>query len=312
MDLERSITFPLSHVEETSRKSPFSVHEDDVGRLGSCEAFQIIRSLLIRQKDSTFCSFHRTASKEDEEAWLLQRDITHALVLPVIEIYRYASQLARSVLGNRNIFDLELVFRGEARGAFSWLQCFIVEEENWCSTRGCPACVVNYVLQAEPTIRMVLLACRLSQSLRRSPGEPSPVLDFWLSSLRRALDEDPFWGPGFWKDVEARASTLENGIQQLVRQCHDLESRTPRNKNRAGLGRATTYSFREVSKTSTELQSSKLANRHTSLANEGNSLAHRIVLACWTTILADAAEASRNLSILHRPIQLSRPRSYTL
>lgn len=85
-----------------------------------------------------FCSVHRTHSKEDEDAWLLQRDITYALILPVIEIYRYASQLARSVLGNRNIFDLELVFRGEARGAFSWLQCFIVEENSWCSTRGCP------------------------------------------------------------------------------------------------------------------------------------------------------------------------------
>lgn len=90
--------------------------------------------LMLRR----FCSFHVPRSKEDEEAWLLQRDITHALVLPVIEIYRYASELARAVLGNRNIFDLELVFRGEARGAFSWLQCFIVEEENWCSTRGCP------------------------------------------------------------------------------------------------------------------------------------------------------------------------------
>lgn len=53
MDLERSFTFPLSHFDETSPKSPFSVHEDDIGRLGSCEAFQIIRSLLIRQKDST-------------------------------------------------------------------------------------------------------------------------------------------------------------------------------------------------------------------------------------------------------------------
>lgn len=42
------------------------------------------------------------------------------------------------MLGERNIFDLELVFRGEARGAFAWLQCFIAEEEEWCITRGCP------------------------------------------------------------------------------------------------------------------------------------------------------------------------------
>lgn len=158
---------------------------------------------------------------------------------------------------------------------------------------------------------MVLLACRLSQSLRQSPGDPGPVLDFWLSSLRRALDEDPFWGPGFWKDVEARASTLENGIQQLVKQCHELETLIPRNKSRPGLDRAVTHSFREVSKTSTELQSSESANKHASLANEGNSLAHRIVLGCWTAILADAAEANRRLSNSDHPVLLLRARSQT-
>lgn len=96
------------------------------------------RPVGMKPTPRRFCSFHRTPSKDDKEVWLLQRDITYALILPVIEIYRYASQLARSMLGNRNIFDLELVFRGEARGAFSWLQCFIVEEKDWCSTRGCP------------------------------------------------------------------------------------------------------------------------------------------------------------------------------
>ena len=68
----------------------------------------------------------------------MQRDITYALILPLLEIQRYATQLAISMLGDRNIFDLELVFRGEARGAFAWLQCFIAEEEKWCSTQGCP------------------------------------------------------------------------------------------------------------------------------------------------------------------------------
>ena len=63
--------------------------------------------------------------------------------MPVLEIYRQASQLAESFLCPRSIFDLELAFRGEARGAFSWLQCLIVEEEDWCSTRGCPG--TNYI-----------------------------------------------------------------------------------------------------------------------------------------------------------------------
>ena len=94
----------------------------------------------------SFCQHHRPTSKEHEEAWLLQRDITYALILPVLEIYRHAAQLARSMLGDRNIFDLELVFRGDARGAFAWLQCFITEEEEWCSTRGCPGTSIQCLL----------------------------------------------------------------------------------------------------------------------------------------------------------------------
>ena len=74
----------------------------------------------------------------DRECWLLQRDITHALIFPILELFRHASNVARNMLGDRNIFDLELIFRGEARGAFAWLQCFIAEEEDWCRTRGCP------------------------------------------------------------------------------------------------------------------------------------------------------------------------------
>lgn len=81
---------------------------------------------------------------------------------------------------------------------------------------------MNYVLQTEPTIRMVLVACRLSQSLRQPNGDSSPVLDFWLSTLQRAMDEDPFWGPGFWEDIEAKACALVKGIQQLVQQCGKL------------------------------------------------------------------------------------------
>lgn len=69
---------------------------------------------------------------------------------------------------------------------------------------------------------MVLVACRLSQSLRQPHDNSIPVMDFWLSTLQRAMDEDPFWGPGFWEDIEARAFSLVKGIQQLVQQCHKL------------------------------------------------------------------------------------------
>ena len=85
-----------------------------------------------------FCEHHNPSNEAEIEAWLLQRDITHALILPILKIQHHATQIAKSALGNRNIFDLELVFRGEARGAFAWLQCFIAEEERWCAAEGCP------------------------------------------------------------------------------------------------------------------------------------------------------------------------------
>ncbi|KAL9604735.1 MAG: hypothetical protein Q9179_001743 [Wetmoreana sp. 5 TL-2023] len=287
----RAFSFPLSHVEETAKIPPFAVSKKDVSRLRSCAAFQIIRDLLVDREDVNFCDQHCHDSRQDRDAWLLQRDITYAIIVPVLEIYRHASQVAKALLGNRHIFDLELVFRGEARGAFSWLQCFVKEEEDWCLTRGCPGCIVSYALQAEPTIRMVLVACRLSASLRQQPNTSHlPMFDFWSQAMKKALDEDPFWGPGLWKDFEARAKALEKGIEELVRQCIEL----------APL--AATASQDDESPTSspkhTFLQDSR-APPH----GQPNWVPN-IISGCWTTLLADAAEAKRVASpmgIISRP-----------
>ena len=159
---------------------------------------------------------------------------------------------------------------------------------------------------------MVLVACRLSQSISRPRGDPSPVLDFWLTSLRRALDEDPFWGPGFWKDIEARASKLEHGIEQLVQQCHELEGLIPANGSYNNSRRTSPNLSRQVSIKSDDLQSSKIAERHISLANEGYSLMQNMMLGCWRTILADAAEARRKKSISKCSILSPKVRCYSL
>lgn len=290
-----SCGFLESESEQAFRTSPFYVHHDDVASLQSSKAFRVIQNSLEKQHDSAFCAYHRLSDSHDKEAWLLQRAITHALVLPVLWIYRYASRLATSLLGDRNIVDLELVFRGEARGAFAWLQCFMVEEEDWCMTRGCPACVVSHILQAEPTIRIVLVAGRLSQSLRHCGGSPSPVLDFWLLSLRKALEEDIFWGPGFWEDIDARASWLEQGIRELVRQCFELANLVPGRK----LGRASPFVLKapayDGSVVSAKPQTSKIDNPMTS--NGGSDFLKRILLRFWNTISADAAEMEANGSL---------------
>ncbi|KAL8691022.1 MAG: hypothetical protein Q9218_003660 [Villophora microphyllina] len=296
----RAFSFPLSHVEEVERIPPFAVSKRDVAKLRSCEAFQIIRGLLVEKEGVEFCSQHCHDSRQDKEAWLLQRDITYALIVPVLEIYRHATQVANALLGNRHIFDLELVFRGEARGAFSWLQCFVMEEEDWCLTRGCPGkpttssklftfsrlssiagCVVSYALQAEPTIRMILVACRLSESLGQQRNTSHlPMFDFWSQAMKKASDEDPFWGPNLWKDFEARAKTLEKGIEELVRQCMKL---APMAISAAASQESPPSSPKHGFLTSTPLPR----------AQEQASWIPSIVAGCWTTLLADAAETKR-------------------
>ncbi|KAM0797921.1 hypothetical protein BDR22DRAFT_823734 [Usnea florida] len=299
MALIRSFTFPLSHVETTSLTPPFFVKTEDAGRLLSCRAFQAIRGLLTTRHHDSFCVHHQPTSKAHEEAWLLQRDITYALILPLLEIQRYATQLAISMLGDRNIFDLELVFRGEARGAFAWLQCFIAEEQEWCSAQGCPACVVSHVLEAEPTIRIIVTACRLASSLRRgcdpTPGEesdPLPVFDFWLLSLRTALDEDAFWGPNIWKELEPRASNLERGIHQMVRQCIEFEemqaTRTVRHSEVTPLPAAVGAPVLPA-----KLGTYRPDGKRKVFHGDETGWMQKIVLGCWTTLLADAVNVGQ-------------------
>ena len=141
----------------------------------------------------------------------------------------------------------------------------------------------------------MLIACRLSQSLRQpNPHGPSaqlPVFDFWLSSLRNALHEDPFWGPDFGEHLERRAAALEQGLNELVSQCFELESLTSKDSVRAVKAQAYAPSK------PTKLRTSKLAEKQIALAREESSWMQQIVLGCWTTLLADAAKVRRKASV---------------
>lgn len=143
---------------------------------------------------------------------------------------------------------------------------------------------MSHVLEAEPTIRMVLVACRLSEATRQqTEASRLPMLKFWLGSLKRALDEDAFWGPGLWRDFEARAKSLERGIEELVKQCITLEQ-VPTSLEQAD----------ESPPISPCLPSFKSAPE--------KNLTHEIILGCWTTLLADAAETQR-AALAPEPIQ---------
>ena len=176
----------------------------------------------------------------------------------------------------------------------------------------CAACVVSHVLQAEPTIRIALVAGRLSQSLRQPCGvaSPSPILDFWVSSLRRALDDDLFWGPIFWEDIDARASWLEHGIHELMRQCFELESLVQGCK----VGRSPPITVGALSFDGSVMpakpQSPLVAPPIPSTSHDCDNWMNRILLGFWNSLLADAAEMEQTTHSMAQ-LQPIRDRSHS-
>lgn len=163
---------------------------------------------------------------------------------------------------------------------------------------------MSYVLHAEPTIRIILTACRLAASLRTDSESRStlPIFDFWLSSLRNAVDEDPFWGPAFWKELEPRASNLETGIQQMVRQCIEFEG--IRSDQSAARPEPPSVSV-GVPVFPAKLGTFKSNGTTIGFVSEETRWMQRIVLGCWTSLLADAANvghASRNWAAVPPPL----------
>ena len=178
-----------------------------------------------------FCGNHIGLPLEVRSTFTLHRDILHTMLLPIRLICAEAAHYASSILSfhqpscpRRLAVDLEVAFRGQARSAFSWIQCFTSQEQDWVLTKGCPACVVLKTLNDESFIRMLVAACRVSGYLRNLVQFQSVVAtmsdtSFWLTAVRHAVIEDSFWGFQFWTKVEAQAINLELGIQELASQC---------------------------------------------------------------------------------------------
>lgn len=155
------------------------------------------------------------------------------------------------------------------------------------------ACVVAHVLQTEPTIRIVLTACRLAGSVRKADERQGclMILDFWLSCLREAVDKDPFWGSALWKDLEPRALNLENGFRQLARQCTEIEG-----MGQSGNGARQTNQGACV-KTSSVGAPERLGKYIPEiLVMEESSWMQRSLLSYWTTRLADASNVGYDIT----------------
>lgn len=188
--------------------APSAVLITDFMRRGFC---------LVHERDVYFC---------EKPRFQFHRDIIHAAFLPLLQILNEASCVASCSLPGRPPADLELAFRGDARSAYSWLQSVVSEDRDWCLTKGCPTCVVLHVFHSEPLIRLMAVACRISEYMKTVGLVKShcqlPSFNFWLRALKLAVRQDPFWGDRFWKGIKIRTTQLEIGMRQLIEQCFEL------------------------------------------------------------------------------------------
>ncbi|RMX74067.1 hypothetical protein D0869_12971 [Hortaea werneckii] len=210
-----------------SYASPFLLSIHDVETLAQSDGFEILREHLAAHYSYNLCDHHTPAHLENIGRWLMVRDVLHALLVPVVELFDKACSVASQATHASKLEDLEYAFHGQARSAFVWLQCFLSaeKERDWCYTRGCPACVVEHSLDSEFSIRLLYAACLLSDVHYpfTIEGPTLPSFMFFLGSLERALAEDHLWGDDFYELMQPKAAATRNGIEDLIHQCLEID-----------------------------------------------------------------------------------------
>lgn len=265
--------------------------------------------------------------------WLLHRDILHAITMPVVELYRESSSLAAAALCSQVPEELEVAFKGEARFAYLWLQCFISEEEDWCHTRGCPACTTLQTLATELTIRGTIAAALLSSkdvpssesttsddsSSVDSESENQPTLPEFsliLPALEQAMDNDAFWGPGHYSQIFTRSKRLVAGIQELMAQCQVLETlvtSAPPSPGGLGLRRGNTLDALSPSdgKKEIKLKKGRVAKRQATLKDEQEAMMMRMALQTWSAVHLSQGQKSKIRATMKKEDFIGRKRTLT-
>jgi hypothetical protein len=283
---------------------------------------------------SRFCSSHSAIGQSSRQTFILHRDILHSLLLPILQIQSQATTFATQALSRQwhsrrcrypsspgspsLVVDLEVAFRGDARGAFSWLQCFMAEEREWSRTEGCPACVALKILHSEPFIRIVVASCRLSSHLRKTtrPKEDGqalrssssfPDFDFWETAVRRAVADDDFWGLHFWEDIEGRAQGLETGIRNLIRQGCEISAMSPK-ALLSQQARAVTFG---VPPAKPSIREECHVTAQPRPQQEEQAWMRKIVEACWLALVQEATCKRRTNHDPTIPPVFSRARNLT-
>ncbi|KAM5437798.1 hypothetical protein MferCBS31731_005302 [Microsporum ferrugineum] len=207
--------------------SPMKVNKRDEEELVSNPVFRAIRNKLSEDMMLRFCPAHElSVTADDKREFELHRDILHAAFMPLKQLLLHATNLASRSLPDHLSSDPERAFHGGARNAFAWLSSIITDEPDWCATNGCPACVVLHIFHSEPLIRIVAVACRVSNWMVLvglvKPCMQLPNFNFWLGALASAVVEDKFWGCDYWSEIYDRSVYMDLSARELVHQCFEI------------------------------------------------------------------------------------------
>lgn len=211
-----------------SPESQFSIRQEDLDALDQSDGFTILRQHLAEHYAFySFCDTHSASSPEFQAQNLIVRDVLHALLVPVVELFDRAVTIAAAATHATKLEDLEYAFTGSSRSAFLWLQCFLSSEKerDWCYTRGCPACTVDHTLDSEFSIRLLYAACLLSDVHYpfTIEGPTLPSFMFFLESLEQAVSSDPLYGPQFFEIMQPKALATRDGVEELIHQTLELD-----------------------------------------------------------------------------------------
>lgn len=254
------------------------------------------------------------------------------MTMPVVELYKEASALAAAALCSQTFTELEVAFKGEARFAFLWLQCFIAEEEDWCHTKGCPACNTLQTLSTELTIRGAITSALLSAKDVPVPDTPTsetesdvegeaqhqptlPDFSLILPALEQAMENDPFWEPGHYTQILTRSHRTVSGIQELMSQCEVLEtlvSSAPSSPgDTTGLRRIDLFAAAGDGNKEIKIKRGAVARRQAKLKDEQGAMMMRMALQTWSAVHLDRRQRQRLKAEVGKRPGLGHKRTFT-
>lgn len=246
------------------------------------------------------CAEHATpTSALPTDLHLLTRDILHALLVPIVELFDKATAIALAATHASRLEQLEHCYTGAARSAFLWLQCFLASEREraWCHARGCPACAGAHALDSEFRARLLAAACLLSDVHYpfTLEGPTLPSFRFFLAALERALARDALYGADFVERMRPKALATRNGIEELIYQCIELDTllsqpSSPSTATSPAVSLPPSPVLGAAGGKGMKVKRSKLAKRQMRLEAEEEAWMEQMLRRCWDQLQPEEAK----------------------